>query len=429
MGLIVAVVRLAGAFRNSLAGWILPAGLAAVLLHPAGLRAQEDPLEWEDDVLVATDSFLRRILQGEEIELPLPDPAETDEYFRELQVQLEGEYVLDLAPFKRTADFLLPLLEAHDSLRDLGAWLRSRRDYFEVLEELLITVPPPSGTNAPVIIEGVLPEGSTNGVVKSARPLANPPLKPAPVVNPARPVVTNRVTVEVVPEEEEKPLSVEVVIVPPPRAVPRSNPPASTLTPPSPSKRTLVAGPVGRENPSPEAVRKAWTRQLSARGQPSGAALLVPRLKPLFAAAGVPVELVWLAEVESGFDARARSPAGAVGLYQLMPVTARSLGLRTFPFDERKSPEPSARAAARYLRQLYGQFGDWPLALAAYNAGPARVRNLLNSLPATSYGEIARRLPAETQLYVPKFDAVLQRREGRLLKDLAATTLPPVVPR
>lgn len=401
---------------KALTGWIFPA-LVGVLLTLAApvLGQQQDFLEWDEDIIEAADNVLQKILHGQEVELPLPDPAQTDAYLRELQSQLEGEYVLDLAPLKRVADFLLPLLEAHESLKDLGAWLRSRRDYFDVLEEWAVTIPAPNsisptnqisvkpGTNSALRITGPPDKSATN--------------KTAPA-DTLRRAVANPVTVQIVPPEDDEPVPVNVVIVPPRNATQATKTPSSLPAPSSPpSPRSL-----GRENPSPEAVRAAWGRQISARAQPAGASTWVPRLKPIFIATGVPAELVWLAEVESGFDPRARSPVGAVGLFQLMPVTARSLGLSTFPFDQRKSPEPAARAAALYLHQLFDQFGDWPLALAAYNAGPARVRALVTAYEARTFETIARHLPAETQLYVPKLDAILQRREGRSLKDLPAAT-------
>jgi membrane-bound lytic murein transglycosylase D len=103
-----------------------------------------------------------------------------------------------------------------------------------------------------------------------------------------------------------------------------------------------------------------------------------------------------------------------------MPETARAQGLSTFPFDQRYRPEKNARASARYLRALHRRFKDWPLALAAYNAGETRVAALLSRHRAKSFGDIARYLPAETQMYVPRIDAVLQRREGRSLARLPA---------
>jgi membrane-bound lytic murein transglycosylase D len=163
--------------------------------------------------------------------------------------------------------------------------------------------------------------------------------------------------------------------------------------------------------PTQEAQRKVWTERLSKRPVPAGAQALVPRIKPIFRSAGIPAELIWLAEVESSFNPKARSPKGAAGLFQLMPTTARSLGLSTWPFDERLDPDRNATAAAKYLRYLYGRFADWRLVLAAYNAGEGRVGQLLEGAKPRSFAAIASRLPAETQLYVPKFEATLRKRE------------------
>lgn len=171
-------------------------------------------------------------------------------------------------------------------------------------------------------------------------------------------------------------------------------------------------------NPTPEQERRAWQKQVSRQNAPTGAAGWVTKLKPVFKAAGAPAELVWLGEIESSFDPLARSPAGAAGMFQLMPRTARGLGLKLEPQDERLVPEKSARASATYLRQLHRQFKDWRLALAAYNAGPGRVSDLLKSRRAASFDAVAPSLPAETQMYVPKFEAVLKRRENLALSGL-----------
>lgn len=178
--------------------------------------------------------------------------------------------------------------------------------------------------------------------------------------------------------------------------------------------------PPPRPVPTPEQERRVWRQQVSTRPLPRGAREYVPRLKPVFAGQKMPPELVWLAEVESSFNPEARSPAGAAGLYQLMPGTAKDLGLSLSPRDERLDPEKSARAAARYLRSLHGRFGDWPLALAAYNCGEGRLRAALDRHRARTFDQVASRLPAETQMYVPKMEAVLQRREGKSLTRLPA---------
>jgi membrane-bound lytic murein transglycosylase D len=171
--------------------------------------------------------------------------------------------------------------------------------------------------------------------------------------------------------------------------------------------------------PAPKVERKAWIEVVEQRPMPSMAFKQVGPLKKIFIAERVPPELVWLAEVESSFDAKARSPAGAAGLFQLMPATARSLDLSVGLLrDERFHPEKNARAAAHYLRQLHNRFGDWRLALAAYNAGEGRVAELLRKQKARTFDEIAHRLPAETQMYVPKVEATIRKREGRALADL-----------
>ncbi len=162
-----------------------------------------------------------------------------------------------------------------------------------------------------------------------------------------------------------------------------------------------------------------WLKRLSGRPRPADAAKYVPLLHPVFAAAGIPGDLVWLAEVESSFNPSARSPVGARGLFQLMPDTAEELGLSTFLPDERADPAKSAQAAAQMLSDLYKRFGDWPLALAAYNAGAGRVRRTLTQEKARTFAEIAPLLPMETRLYVPKVLALVQVRAGRTLVDVA----------
>ena len=185
---------------------------------------------------------------------------------------------------------------------------------------------------------------------------------------------------------------------------------------PSPPKPGVVAPPPA--SPTAAAQRAAWDKQLEKRPIPAGARTYVPRLKPIFVTQGTPSSLVWLAEVESSFNPLARSPAGAVGLFQFMPVTARSLGLSLSPEDERLNPDKNGRAAATYLAYLHRRFADWRLALAAYNAGETRVNNLLVQNKTRSYDLIAPRLPAETQMYVPKMEATLRKREGVALTGL-----------
>jgi hypothetical protein len=207
----------------------------------------------------------------------------------------------------------------------------------------------------------------------------------------------------------------QAVAAPAPKPAPPVPVPAPPPIPPTPSP---APKPLPAESEIPSYA--LWLDRMKTRAVPARASLLLPRLQRVFAEEGVPAELVWLAETESTFNPAARSPVGARGLFQLMPETAKSLGLQTFLPDERTDPEKSARAAARYLRYLHGRFGDWPLVLAAYNAGEGRVWRTLKSGNASTFAEIAGALPAETRMYVPKVLATIETRAGVSPARLAA---------
>lgn len=207
----------------------------------------------------------------------------------------------------------------------------------------------------------------------------------------------------------------QAVAVPAPKPAPPSPPPVPAPVKPDPGPKP-VPMPATVEIPS----YALWLDRMKTRAVPARALLLLPRLQQVFVEEGVPAELVWLAETESTFNPAARSPVGARGLFQLMPETAKSLGLQIFLPDERTDPEKSARAAARYLRYLHGRFGDWPLVLAAYNAGEGRVWRTLKSGNASTFAEIAGALPAETRMYVPKVLATIETRAGVSPARLAA---------
>lgn len=167
-----------------------------------------------------------------------------------------------------------------------------------------------------------------------------------------------------------------------------------------------------------------WMERMRGRPTPERAGALMPILRAAFVAEGVPPEIAWLAEAESTLNPAARSPSGAKGLFQLMPDTAKGLGLKTFLPDERADPDKSARAAARYLRTLHDEFNDWPLVFAAYNGGEGRVRRLLKQKHADTFAEIAGALPSETRMYVPKVCATIAVRTGVPPEDLAAPVSP-----
>src|SRR5664279_5381286 len=238
--------------------------------------------------------------------LPEADERAVRQFFREVQQRFQGDYVVDIAALRQTAQTILPLLESREETRPYAAWLKTQMDYLDVADEIRLTIAPPN-------------------------------------------VATNQ----------------------PPPPVP---------------------------NPSPQKERELWIKKVSVAPWPPSAKEYVPELKPIFTAQKIPPELVWVAEVESSFDRRARSPAGAAGLFQLMPATAKRFGLSLWPRDQRYQTEPSATASARYLKYLHDRFKDWRLALAAYNSGEGTVQKLLDRHHARTYDAIAEHLPAETQM-------------------------------
>src|SRR5271157_2354992 len=119
---------------------------------------------------------------------------------------------------------------------------------------------------------------------------------------------------------------------------------------------------------------------------------------------GVPQDLIYLAQAESGFQPLALSRAGARGMWQFMAQSGALYGLeRSWWVDDRQDPEKATRAAARHLKDLYNQFGDWYLAMAAYNSGASTVQHAVERTGYADFWELYRRgvLPKETQNYVP----------------------------
>ena len=128
---------------------------------------------------------------------------------------------------------------------------------------------------------------------------------------------------------------------------------------------------------------------------------------------GMPVELEYLPVIESAINPNAVSRAGAVGLWQFMPATAKGLGMEINSLvDERRDPRISSRNAVKYLKQLYEIYNDWSLAIAAYNCGPGNVNKALrragvenNKESKKDFWDIYNYLPSETRGYVPAFIA------------------------
>jgi len=134
-----------------------------------------------------------------------------------------------------------------------------------------------------------------------------------------------------------------------------------------------------------------------------------PMIERILKEEGVPLDLIYLCQAESAFEPRALSRAAAKGMWQFISSRGKEYGLRqTWWIDERSDPEKSTRAAARHLKDLYQEFGDWYLAMAAYNSGPVRVQRALEKTGADNFWTLAekRALPKETINYVPNILAL-----------------------
>jgi membrane-bound lytic murein transglycosylase D len=305
----------------------LAGGIIAIFLASAPALCADDQTVTLPDLMQGAQQWAQDNLDTNFLNaLPTLDDKQVRKFLRYIQTQYQGDYVVDLATLRQTAQTVLPILESREETRPYAAWLKSQMDYLAVADEIRLSIPPPTG----------------------------PPNQAPPVI----------------------------------------------------------------PNPSPQRERELWTKQVSVEPWPDNAKHYVTELKPIFLEEGVPPELVWLAEVESSFDRHAESPAGAAGLFQLMPETAKRFGLSLWPRDQRYQPRASAAASAQYLKQLHERFGDWRLALAAYNAGEGRIQKLLDRYKTRNYDDIAIHLPAETQMYVPRVEAIVERREGVDLENL-----------
>lgn len=139
-------------------------------------------------------------------------------------------------------------------------------------------------------------------------------------------------------------------------------------------------------------------------------AAYMPIMEAALAEAGLPRDLVYLAMIESGYNPLACSRSMAVGLWQFMEGTGLQYNLEIDKYiDERRDPEKSTQAAVAFLADLYKEFGDWHLAVAAYNGGPGKIRNGLTKYKVDNFWDLASKdyLALETKRYVPKLIAAL----------------------
>ena len=311
--------------------------------------------------------------------------------FTTLQAALSGESLDSLAANAPQARQTLARLRADPKTQDYADWLEARMDYVDMASE-----------------------------VERAIPARHPALPPHPAT-PQPPLIPH--------PKEPQPTLIPHPQEPQPPLIPHPKEPQPPLIP-HPKEPEPAARPAPAPKPEPAAAdvaqarnryvesKQVWLRKLANRPAPARSAALLPDLKRAFQAEGVPAALVWQAEAESTFNPSARSPAGAVGLYQFMPATAQQFGLSLKPQDERLDAIKNARAAAKYLKLLHRRFGSWPLAFAAYNCGQGRVASVLSKTGGRTFDDIHDKLPAETRMYVPKIAALVQIRENADLERL-----------
>jgi membrane-bound lytic murein transglycosylase D len=136
----------------------------------------------------------------------------------------------------------------------------------------------------------------------------------------------------------------------------------------------------------------------------------LPLMQKMLAEKGMPQDLAYVAMIESGFSSQATSTAAAVGYWQFIAPTANRYGLKTnWWLDERRDFTKSTTAAARYLADLFKQFGSWYLTAAAYNMGEGRTQKLVNKYHSKNYWILSKRqdFPDETRQYIPKLLAAM----------------------
>ena len=359
--------------------WVV---LGASMLLAAIGRTEQLPAP--EDLLAEVDiaSLEQIILETLPPELELPSVEEWQSFWNKVETILQSQSLDDMTWFRSTVQQTCGYLDANPATQPWADWLRQRLDYFEMADFAVKEV-----RSEPAVPLTTTPTPVT--------PETKPSPQPSPPVTP-----TARKAFHLV--------------------MPRIPPAKAPVSPRVESKRYNLIRNLSR-----------WQKKMANRPAPPNAAALIPRLKKVFRSEGLPTELVWMAEVESSLNPAARSPVGALGLFQLMPATARRFGLHTGFFDERKNPEKSARAAAQYLKFLYHTMGSWPLALAAYNAGEGRVGKLVKRKKQATFEDIVDDLPLETQMYVPKVMALVSLRENtapeKLPAPAPAASLRPVI--
>ena len=369
--------------KNTRPIWIACAIFTVATVDPAPAFLQDWELDVDPEQISATGQtiFERVAPPAIKAQYEFYSPAEIASLFSAVQSALAGERIENLAAYQPQAKQNLARLRANPDTQGYADWLEARMDYFEMASEVEKAIPAPA-PSAPM----------------------SPP-KPQLPPHPTEP----QKTLPPHPTTPQQPL-------PPHPTTPQAQPP---LIPHPVESQAVTPSPAIEQARNRYVESKdVWLRKLAGRPAPARAAALLPDLKRAFRAEGVPPELVWQAEAESTFNPAARSPSGAVGLYQFMPATAQQFGLSLSPEDERLDAVKNARAAAKYLKALRARFNNWPLAFAAYNCGEGRVSKILRETGGRTFDDIHHKLPAETRMYVPKIAALVRLRENADIETL-----------
>ncbi len=351
------------------ASWLVMTGCATTGHEPSA-SVPRAVIDWGRNTGRSIGSFFSNREVRDETQRNLVD------WFTNLSESLHARTVESMAAWSDEAQALVSWGRRDPSLAPHASWLEARLAYFEAADEAVLMVP--AVKTAPV--------GHADASVRT------PP--PRSVV--ASPTIPRRPAMERIPRTPPATYRKSVRIIVPPPATEKK-------------RQDAISG------------NAYWRRKVARNAPPPKTAIsLVPRIQDILRAEGMPECLVWVAEVESTMDPNAVSPAGAAGLFQLMPATARSLGLKTDSPDERFDPEANTRAAARYYRRLYRRFDSWPLVFAAYNCGQTRLARVMKQSGGRDFETLAHRLPLETRMYVPRVQETIRLRTG-----VAPENIPP----
>lgn len=263
----------------------------------------------------------------------------------------------------------------------------------------------------------------------SRKPAFVGPIAPPIELQKEKPDVISEVTTEVTSKDSVATPNAPIETLPAGPAAENAPPPASLkndLRPKAPAPILGLAGVRAKVNNEAHLIFdfpvtynsrvKKWIKYFQTAGRPSfrrwleRSSRFVPFIQTELKKAGLPLDLVYVAMIESGFSSNAASHANAIGLWQFIVPTGERYGLKyDWWIDERRDFEKATRAAIGYMSDLFEQFGSWYLVTASYNMGENGVRRLIKRYRTNSYWDLVERgaLPDETGNYVPKMLAAI----------------------